>query len=335
MKYKQLGNTGIQVSELCLGTMTFGRETDKKISQEMIFQFLDKGGNFIDTADVYGTPPGNSEKAVGDILKGKREKVILATKAYFPMDEGSNKSGLSRAHLIQALESSLCRLQTDYVDLYYVHCWDGVTPLEETLSTLDMLIKQGKVRYIGASNFAAWQLMKALGISRYYGWGEFICFQIQYNLLTRGVEREIIPLCREEKLGIAVWAPLAGGFLSGKYHRGSLPRQGRLARMKKENTDSWQNRATERNFAILDVVGKIAQERGKSCAQIALAWIGCQPGIPTPIIGAKTLKQFEDNLGSLEVKLTPEELKVLDEVSQPEDEYPYSFIRKLSRNYPY
>jgi aryl-alcohol dehydrogenase-like predicted oxidoreductase len=335
MKYKQLGNTGIEVSQLCLGTMTFGRETDKKTSQEITSQFLDKGGNLIDTADVYGTPPGNSEKVLGDILKGKRGKVILATKAYFPMGEGPRESGLSRAHLMQALESSLRRLQTDYVDLYYVHCWDGVTPLEETLSTLDTLVKQGKVRYIGASNFAAWQLMKALGISRYYGWEEFVCFQIQYNLLIRGVERELIPLCREEKLGIAVWAPLAGGFLSGKYHRGSLPREGRLARTKEGDTDSWQNRATEKSFAILDVVKKIAQERGKSSAQIALAWIGCQPGITTPIMGAKTLKQFENNLASLEVKLTPEELEALDEVSQVEDEYPYSFIRKLSRNYPY
>lgn len=335
MNYKKLGRTGIEVSQLCLGTMTFGRETDKGRAQKIILKFLDKGGNFIDTADVYGTPPGNSEKTLGDILKGKREKVILASKAYFPMGEGPKKSGLSRAHLIHALESSLCRLQTDYVDLYYVHCWDGITPLEETLSTLDILVKQGKVRYIGASNFTAWQLMKALGVSRQYGWERFVCFQIQYNLLTRGVEREIIPLCREEKLGIAVWSPLAGGFLSGKYHRGSLPREGRLIQVKKEDTDSWQNRATEKNFAILDVVEKIAQEKGKSCAQIALAWIIRQPGITIPVIGARTLEQFEDNLGSLEVKLTPEELKALDKVSEPEDEYPYSFIRRLSRNYPY
>jgi len=181
MEYKQLGSTGIKVSEICLGTMTFGRETDKKTSQEMISQFLDKGGNFIDTADVYGARPGNSEEIVGEALKGKRKKVILATKAYFPTGRDPNDTGLSRVHLIQALENSLHRLQTDYIDLYYVHCWDGVTSLEETLSTLNTFVKQGKVRYIGASNFTAWQLMKALGISRHYSWEEFICFQIQYT----------------------------------------------------------------------------------------------------------------------------------------------------------
>ena len=335
MEYKQLGSTGIKVSEICLGTMTFGRETDKKTSQEMISQFLDKGGNFIDTADVYGARPGNSEEIVGEALKGKRKKVILATKAYFPTGRDPNDTGLSRVHLIQALENSLHRLQTDYIDLYYVHCWDGVTSLEETLSTLNTFVKQGKVRYIGASNFTAWQLMKALGISRHYSWEEFICFQIQYNLLTRGVEREIIPLCREEKLAVVAWSPLAGGFLSGKYHRNSLPTEGRLARMKKEDTDSWQNRATEKNFRILEVVEKIAREKGKSCAQIALAWIRYQPGIIAPLIGARTLEQFEDNLGSLEVELTADELRALNEVSRPEDEYPYSFIRRLSRNYPY
>ncbi|MCD6231015.1 aldo/keto reductase [Candidatus Aerophobetes bacterium] len=335
MEYKQLGSTGIKVSEICLGTMTFGRETDKKTSQEMISQFLDKGGNFIDTADVYGARPGNSEEIVGEALKGKRKKVILATKAYFPTGRDPNDTGLSRVHLIQALENSLHRLQTDYIDLYYVHCWDGVTSLEETLSTLNTFVKQGKVRYIGASNFTAWQLMKALGISRHYSWEEFICFQIQYNLLTRGVEREIIPLCREEKLAVVAWSPLAGGFLSGKYHRNSLPTEGRLARMRKEDTDSWQNRATEKNFRILEVVEKIAREKGKSCAQIALAWIRYQPGIIAPLIGARTLEQFEDNLGSLEVELTADELRALNEVSRPEDEYPYSFIRRLSRNYPY
>lgn len=335
MEYKQLGSTGIKVSEICLGTMTFGRETDKKTSQEMISQFLDKGGNFIDTADVYGARPGKSEEIVGEALKGKRKKVILATKAYFPTGRDPNDTGLSRVHLIQALENSLHRLQTDYIDLYYVHCWDGVTSLEETLSTLNTFVKQGKVRYIGASNFTAWQLMKALGISRHYSWEEFICFQIQYNLLTRGVEREIIPLCREEKLAVVAWSPLAGGFLSGKYHRNSLPTEGRLARMRKEDTDSWQNRATEKNFRILEVVEKIAREKGKSCAQIALAWIRYQPGIIAPLIGARTLEQFEDNLGSLEVELTADELRALNEVSRPEDEYPYSFIRRLSRNYPY
>lgn len=334
MKYEQLGNTGIKVSELCLGTMTFGRETDRKTSQEMMFRFLDRGGIFVDTADVYGATPGDSEKIIGQTLKKERGKLILATKAYFPLGCGPNEGGLSRVHLFRALENSLRHLQTDYIDLYYVHCWDGITTLEETLSTLDMFVKQGKVRYVGASNFAAWQVMKALGISRQHNWQKFVCLQIQYNLLTRGVEREIIPLCREEKLGIVTWAPLAGGFLTGKYHRGHLPIKGRLAQKKKESIDSWENRAGERNFRILGRVETIAQQRGMSCAQIALAWVRCQPGVTASIIGARTMKQFEDNLGSLKIRLTPEELKALDEVSRPQDEYPYSFLRRQSRNYP-
>ena len=334
MHYKQLGKTGIKVSQLCLGTMTFGGEANRKVSQEMISRFLDREGNFIDTADAYGA--GLSEEIVGEALREKREKVILATKAYFPVGEGApHNIGLSRVHLIQALENSLRRLQTDYIDLYYVHWWDGVTPLEETLSTLDTFVKQGKVRYIGVSNFTAWQVMKALGISRRYGWEKFVCFQIQYNLVTREVEREIVPLCREEKLGITTWAPLAGGFLSGKYPKESPPTKGRLARIEKENDESWQNRATKRNFRILEVMEKIAQEKGKSCAQIALAWLRYQPGVTAPIMGARTLVQFEDNFGSLEVKFTSEELRSLDEVSRPENEYPYSYIRRISRNYPY
>lgn len=335
MEYKQLGCTGMEVSELCLGTMTFGREADKSTSKQIVSRFLDAGGNFVDTADLYGNPRGDSEKIVGETLKGKRDNAILATKAYFPAGDGPNARGLSRIHLIQAIEKSLRRLQTDYVDLFYVHCWDGLTSLEETLSTLDLLVKQGKMRYIGASNFTAWQMMKALGISRNCGWEQFICFQIQYNLLTRGVEREIIPLCREEKIGITTWAPLAGGFLSGKYHRGSVAKEGRLVRIKKENLDSWQNRATENNFRILDVISKIAEEKDKSCAQVALAWVKCQPGITAPIIGARTLDQFEDNLDVLNVEFTSEELMALDEASRLADEYPYSFIRELSRNYPY
>jgi len=315
--------------------MTFGRETDKNISQQIISRFLDAGGDFIDTADIYGNPRGDSEKIVGEALKGKRDNVILATKAYFPTGDGPNARGLSRIHLIQAIENSLRRLQTDYVDLFYVHCWDGLTPLEETLSTLDLLVKQGKIRYVGASNFTAWQMMKALETSRRCSWEQFICFQIQYNLLTRGVEREIIPLCREEKVGITAWAPLAGGFLSGKYRRGSVAKEGRLVQIKKENLDSWQNRATEENFCILDVIDEIARGKDKSCAQVALAWVKCQPGVTAPIIGARTLDQFEDNLDVFNMEFTSQELKSLDEASRLEDEYPYSFIRGSSRYYPY
>jgi len=332
MEYKQLGNTGVKVSELCLGTMTIGRETDEKTSREIIFRFLDKGGNFIDTADIYGSVPGASEEIVGRALEGKRSKVILTTKVGFGTGPGPNDRGLSRVHIMEAIDASLHRLQTDYVDFYFVHCWDGVTPIEETLATLNELVKVGKVRYIGVSNFSAWQLMKALGISDRWGWQRFVCLQPQYNLLVRDIERELIPLCREEGLGIVTWAPLAGGFLSGKYtSMNPLPKDGRLVRVKKEDTDSWERRATERNFCILKVVEEVAKKRGKKCAQVALAWICLQPGITAPIVGARTVEQLEDNLGCLGWRLTEEELKALGEVSQIEEGYPYRFIRELSR----
>ena len=332
MEYKQLGNTGVRVSELCLGTMTFGRETDEKTSREIISRFLDKGGNFIDTADIYGAVRGASEEIVGQALKGKRSKVILSTKVGFSTGSGPNDKGLSRVHIMQAIEASLRRLQTNYVDFYFVHCWDRVTPLEETLATLNELVKVGKVRYIGVSNFTAWQLMKTLGISDRYGWQRFVCLQPQYNLLVRDIERELMPLCREEKLGIVTWAPLAGGFLSGKYpFRKSLSKDGRLVRVKKEDTDSWEQRATKRSFRILKVVEEIAKKRGKKCAQVALLWICLQLGITAPIIGARTVEQLEENMGCLGWRLTQEELKALDEVGQIEEGYPYRFIRELSR----
>jgi len=332
MEYKYLGNTGVKVSELCLGTMAFGRETDELTAKKIISYFLDKGGNFIDTADIYGATPGASEEIVGRSLKTKRSKVIIATKVGFGTGPSPNGEGLSRVHIMQAIEDSLRRLQTDYIDFYYIHCWDGKTPLEETLSTLNDIVRMGKIRYLCASNLAAWQLMKALGISERYGWRRFVCFQPQYSLIVRDIERELLPLCREEGLGVVTWSPLAGGFLSGKYHSGkSLPEDSRIGRVKREDTDSWERRATEKNFRILDVVRKIAEEQGKSSAQVALAWVHLQPGITAPIIGARTIEQLKENLSCLECKLTSEEFKALNEVSQIEEGYPYRFIRELSR----
>lgn len=332
MEYKYLGNTGIKVSELCLGTMTFARETDEATCKEILSCFLDRGGNFIDTADIYGITPGVSEKIVGRLLKEKRNKVILATKVGFSTGSDPNAEGLSRTHIMQAIEASLRRLQTDYIDLYYVHCWDGRTSLEETLCTLNDLVRMGKVRYTGASNFTAWQLMKALGISERYQWQKFACFQPQYSLIVRGIERELLPLCQEEELGVVAWSPLAGGFLSGKYRSDeSLPENGRIAHVKKGDTDSWERRATERNFRILSVLRKIAEERRKSCAQVALSWVCLQSGITAPIIGARTIEQLKENLGYLDWNLTQEELKTLDKVSQIEEGYPYRFIRDVSR----
>jgi aryl-alcohol dehydrogenase-like predicted oxidoreductase len=332
MKYRFLGNTGMQVSELCLGTMTFGRETDETISQAIIDRFLEAGGNFVDTANVYGKTPGLSEEIVGRALKGRRDKIILATKVFFPTGAGPNQSGLSRIHIMQAVEASLRRLQTDYIDLYYVHCWDERTPLEETLATLDYLVKSGKVRYPAVSNFTAWQLMKAISISERWGWTKFVCLQPQYSLVVRDIEREILPLCREEGLGIVVWGPLGGGFLSGKYRREEKPPEGtRIARAEEHWEEAWSRRATEKNFRILDKVREIASSRGKSCAQVALAWVRAQPGVTSPIIGARTLEQLEDNLGSVGWDLTSEELKSLDKVSRLEESYPYRFISHYGR----
>jgi len=332
MEYGWLGKSGLQVSELCLGTMTFGEETDEVTARTMIDLFLEAGGNFVDTADVYGKTSGLSEEIVGRALKGRRNKVILATKVFFPTGSRPNDRGLSRIHIMQAVEASLRRLQTDYIDLYYVHCWDGKTALEETLLILNNLVESGKVRYLGVSNFTAWQLMKALSISEKRGWSKFICLQPQYSLVVRDIEREILPLCREEGLGVVVWGPLGGGFLSGKYRRGEKPPDGsRIARAEETWEEAWSRRATEKNFRILDVVGKIASSKDKSYAQVALAWVRSQPGITSPIIGARTPEQLKDNLGSVGWELTSEELEALDKVSRLEVGYPYRFIRQSGR----
>ena len=219
MNYRFLGKTGLRVSELCLGAMTFGRETTEEVSRQILDRFVAAGGNFVDTADVYSR--GASEEIVGRWLKDQpRDDLVIATKVRFPMGSGPNDVGLSRKHILAGVEASLRRLQTDYIDLYQVHCWDHVTPLEETLSTLDTLVQSGKVRYIGASNFSGWQLQKAIDLSLRMGWEPFTCLQPQYNLLCRTTEWELVPVCLNEGLGIIPWSPLRGGWLSGKYRRG-------------------------------------------------------------------------------------------------------------------
>jgi len=336
MKYNFLGKTELRVSELCLGTMTFGRETDEKTAIAMVDRFEEVGGNFIDTADAYGSKPGLTEEIVGKALKKRRQNFILTTKVNFPTGSGPNNRGLSRVHIMQAINASLKRLQTDYIDIYFIHCWNSKTPLEDSLFTLDNLVKSGKVRYLGASNFAAWKLMKALGVSDRYNWQRFICFQPQYSLVMRHIEPEFFPLCQEEGLGIVAWSPLGGGFLSGKYLPGKkLASDSRIASVEKregyreKSEDSWKKRATEQNFRILEEMGKIAKKHGKSFSQIALSWIRAKSEITAPIIGARTMAQLEDNLGCIGWELTEEEFKILNEVSSIDVPYPYRFISQF------
>ena len=330
MEYRRLGDTGLMVSELCLGCMTFGRETDEGNSREIVSRFLEAGGNFIDTADVYSK--GISEEITGRAIKGVRDDVVLATKVFFPMGEGPNDTGLSRKHITQGCEDSLRRLGTDYIDLYQVHCWDSATPLEEALSALTDLVRSGKVRYIGVSNFTGWQLMRSLAVSESHGFERFVCLQPQYSLVERNIEREILPVCLEEGLGVIPWSPLGGGFLSGKYRRGEEPPRGsRISEAVESMEEYWDRRATERNWAVLDVVGEISEATGKSYAQISLNWLLRQPAVTAPIIGARTAEQLEDNLGASGWELDEEQVNRLSEAGAPEDTYPYRFIRNAQR----
>jgi len=330
VEYRRLGDTGLMVSELCLGCMTFGREADEEASKDLVARFLEAGGNFVDTADVYSK--GISEEITGRAIKGVRDDVVLATKVFFPMGEGPNDTGLSRKHITQGCEDSLRRLGTDYIDLYQVHCWDSATPLKETLSALTDLVRSGKVRYIGVSNFTGWQLMRSLAVSESHGFERFVCLQPQYSLVERNIEREILPVCLEEGLGVIPWSPLGGGFLSGKYRRGEEPPRGsRISEAVESMEEYWDRRATERNWAVLDVVGEISEATGKSYAQVSLNWLLRQPVVTAPIVGARTVEQLEDNLGASGWELDDDQMNRLSEAGAPEDTYPYRFTRNAQR----
>ncbi|MBN1993777.1 MAG: aldo/keto reductase [Anaerolineae bacterium] len=333
MEYRYLGRTGMKVSQLCLGAMTFGREADKKTSFRMMDRFVEAGGNFIDTADVYTR--GVSEEIVGRWLKGKtRDDFVIATKVRFPMGDGPNDLGLSRKHIMAGIESSLRRLGTDYIDLYQVHCWDPGSPLEETLSTLHTLVQRGKVRYLGASNYNGWQLQKAIDLSKQMDWESFVSLQPLYNLLDRNIEWELVPVSLNEGLGIIPWSPLRGGWLSGKYRRGmAAPPSGtRVEIAEKEGwSESWSAYANERTWSILDVLFAVAEETGKSPAQVALNWLIHRPGVTAPITGARNLKHLEDNLGAAGWALSDDQMARLTEASEMTPAYPYSFIRNAAR----
>ncbi len=329
MEYRFLGSTGLKVSELCLGAMTFGRETTEDVSHQMLDRFVEAGGNFIDTADVYSQ--GISEEILGRWLKDKpRDDLIIATKVRGGMGEGPNDEGLSRKHILAGVEASLRRLDTDYIDLYQVHMWDSATPLEETLSTLDGLVKDGKVRYIGASNYTGWQLQKAIDLSRQMGWEQFVCLQPLYNLLDRDSEWELIPVCQNEGLGLIPWSPLRGGWLTGKYRRDMTepPEGTRIKKAEEEGwSESWSAYNTEHTWDVIDTLLAVAEEVDKTPPQVALRWLLQRPGVTAPIIGARTMEHLEDNLGAAGWTLSDGQMAQLTEISEVPLPYPYRFIR--------
>ena len=339
MRFKPLGNSGLIVSELCLGTMIFGedskRSTPADEAEKIIHHYLDKGGNHIDTANVYAG--GRSEEIIGKAIQNLRDQVVLATKVRFAMGEGPNDQGLSRHHILHSVEDSLSRLKTDYIDLLYMHCWDPLTPIEESLNAFNDLVIQGKVRYIGVSNFKAWQLMKALAVSDTNGWARFIAAQYQYSLIVRDIEDEFIDLCLSEGLGIIPWGPLGGGFLSGKYladQRPENPEEGRLATTPDQDEEAWARRATDQNWQILETIAQIISDHPSATySQVALSWLLAQPAVESIVLGVRTLEQLQDNLGAADFHLTEAQLDKLDKASTAAKGYPYRFLELYgSRN---
>src|ERR1700730_9237217 len=323
MKYRQLADTGVFVSELCLGSMTFGGVgqmweviggLDQKAVDSIVHRALDGGINFVDTADVYSD--GESEVMVGKALGGRRHDVVLATKVRGRMGKGPTQVAVSRLHIVEAAEASLGRLATDYIDLYQIHRFDPLTAVDDTLRALDDLVRAGKVRYIVCSNLAAWQLMKALAVSREQRLERFKCTQSYYSLAGRELEREMIPLLADQGLGLLVWSPLAGGFLSGKFTRGGGDEAARRAKFDFPPVNK------EKGFAILDVLTTVAQTHNATVPQVALAWVLANPAVTSVIIGARKIAQLEDNLKSVDLTLAADDLKALDEASKLPVEYP-------------
>ncbi|HMC64899.1 MAG TPA: aldo/keto reductase [Gemmataceae bacterium] len=313
MQIRRLGRTGLKVSEICLGTMTFGNQCDERTSFAIMDKAAERGVFFLDTADAYPVPPtpetaGRTEEIIGKWLEGKRDRFVLATKCRLRVGHGANDEGLSRRHILKAVEDSLRRLRTDYIDLYQTHAPDPDTPQEETLRALDDLVREGKTRYIGCSNYPAWQLALALGISERRDWTRFDCVQPRYNLLYREIEAELLPLCRDQGLGVIAYNPLAGGLLSGKYRtvhdvpqagtRFSLGKTGELYRER-----YWQ----QAQFEAVEQLRRFFEPRGKSLVSVAVAWVLAQPGITSAIVGASRPEQLNDSLAAVSLKLDSQE----------------------------
>jgi aryl-alcohol dehydrogenase (NADP+) len=335
MEYRTLGRTGTVVSAQCLGTMTFGNESDEETAHAQLDRFVERGGNFVDTADVYSR--GVSEEIIGRWLarSGARDGLVIATKGRFPMGDGPNDAGLTRTHLGRALDASLRRLGVDTIDLYQAHAWDPLTPLEETLGFYDDAVRAGKIRYAGVSNFVGWQLQKASMLASTTA--PIVTLQPQYNLLVRDVEFELVDVCLGEGIGILPWSPLAGGWLTGKYSREEPPTGAtRLGEDPARGMEAYGPRAAqERTWLVIDAVRQVAEGRGVPMSQVALAWVAARPAVTSVILGARTLSQLDDNLAAGDLNLTSAETDLLTGVSAPlAADYPYGHpgVEQRSRN---
>jgi aryl-alcohol dehydrogenase-like predicted oxidoreductase len=336
MDYRTLGRSGCSVSNLCLGTMTFGAETDEAGSHQQLDRFVDAGGTLVDTADVYSA--GVSEEIIGRWFAARpadvTERVVLATKGRFPLGSEPNAAGLSTRHLTRALDASLGRLGLDVVDLYQVHAFDAHTPLEETLRTLDGFIRAGKINYYGLSNFTGWQLTKAVQLAAAVGVAAPVTLQPQYSLVVREIEWEIVPAALDAGLGLLPWSPLGGGWLSGKYRRDQRPTgDTRLGDNPERGMEAWDRRGTERTWAIVDAVQSVAEARGVTMAAVALAWVTNRPAVTSTILGCRTMEQLEANLLAADLTLTPDEVAALDTASDPQaSDYPYGEMGVAQRS---
>ncbi len=321
MKIRAMGRTGLKVSKYCLGTMTFGPKEwgcDEATAQRILDEFVGAGGNFVDTANIYGL--GLSEEITGRIIKDKRKQIVLATKCVAPMGRGPNDMGASRKHILDSIDDSLRRLGTDYVDLYQVHGFDSITPIEETMRALDDCVRSGKVRYIGCSNYTAWQIAKSNAIAREMGGARFDCSQPEYSLISRGIEYEHTPFCRNEGIGVIPYSPLGGGILTGKVRRDQAAPDGSRAAM----GPSVKALLTDKNYEIAETLIRVAKRMDKTPSQVALAWTAEQKGITSPIIGARTVDQIRDNLGALDVEFDDDARQELHDVSALPAIYPYN-----------
>jgi aryl-alcohol dehydrogenase-like predicted oxidoreductase len=325
VELRPLGTTGVKVTALCLGTMTFANEADEPTSRAIVDRYLDRGGNFIDTADAYQR--GLAEEITGRALGDRRDRIILATKGRMPMSDDPNDRGAGRRHLTRAVEASLTRLGTDWIDLYQVHWPDPAVPIEETLATLDDLVTAGKIRHVGLSNYLGWEIQRGIDACRQRGWAPIAAHQPQYSLVSREIELETLPLCRANGIAVLAWSPLGGGVLTGKYiGASSVPPDTRLG------ASEWQarRRLTEHNLQVAQAVAKVAADVGKTSAQVALNWVLGQPGITAPIVGARNLEQLEDNLGAEGWRLEAGQLEALDAASRLPLPYPHDMYRVIN-----